>query len=55
MSIIKFVSGLAASKHSIDFNYYNYYASKHVVVKAGKKLLLDIRGKQKKNHPPSKG
>lgn len=47
MSIINSVSGLVASKHSTDFNYYNYYASKPVVVKAGKELLLDTRGGKK--------
>lgn len=39
MSIINLVSGLAASKHWIDFNYYNYYVSKHAVVKLVKKKI----------------
>lgn len=46
MSIINLVAGLAASKPAIDFNYCNYYVSKHIVVKAGKKLFLNIQGKK---------
>ena len=30
------IIGLPANEHSMDFNFYNYYVSKHIVVKGGK-------------------
>lgn len=45
MFVINFVTGLEASKHSLDFNYYNYYASKHTAVKAGKKCIIKYQRK----------
>lgn len=44
MSIINLVIDLAANKLSIDFNYYNY-VSKHIVIKDGKILFLNMKEK----------
>lgn len=40
MSVVNLITGLVANEHSMNFNYYNYYVSKHIVVKGGKKIIL---------------
>lgn len=44
MSIVTLITGLAANEQSMNFNYYNYYVSKHIVVKGGK-IILKYQGK----------
>lgn len=44
MSTVTLIAGLTANEQSMNFNYYNYYVSKHIVVK-GSKITLKYQGK----------